>query len=170
MIAYLNILEKVEGIENIKEKQDIYPGRKKEKEIINYDGYPSRYRLSYEFVIIKNLFKKSEFLLLFRKFINSNQLIKNYLIFTLNTIYFNSSKLINKKIKSDNKEKLKKELIEKVNAQQEDITPMISLLLLFGSREDINNLSNSLIDGILSSNDYTFILFLIKLSSLINKL
>ena len=59
----------------------------KKKEIKNYEGFPSSYKLSSEYVIIKKLFNKSEFLLLFRSFINKNQLIKNHLIFTLNTMF-----------------------------------------------------------------------------------
>ena len=69
----LKILEKVEGIENIKEKHDIRPGRKQKKEIKTYEGYPSRYKLSNVYIIIKNLFNKPEFLLLFRNFINTNE-------------------------------------------------------------------------------------------------
>ena len=99
----------------------------KKKEIKNYEGFPSSYKLSSEYVIIKNLFNKSEFLLLFRSFINKNQSIKNHLIFTLNTMYFNSSKLMNINIKSEDKERLKNELFKKGNAKLvEDITQVTS--------------------------------------------
>jgi len=86
-------------------------------------------------------------------------------------MYFNSSKLMNIKIKSEDKERLKNELFKKGNAKQvEEITQITSFLLLFGSKEDIKNFSIGLIEDILSSNNYTFILFLIKLSGFINKL
>jgi hypothetical protein len=163
------ILEKIEGIENIKEKNDAHPGRKKEKEIINYEGFPSRYKLSNEYLTLKTLFNKSEFLLLFRNFINKSESIKNYLIFTLNTMFFNSSKLMEIKIKSEDKERLKNELINKENVQQKDIIQMVSLLLLFLSKEEIKHLSNRFIDANLASNDYTFILFFMKLSFWFNK-
>lgn len=41
------------------------------------------------------------------------------------------------------------------------------MLLLFSSKEEINNLSRNFIDAILSTNDYTYLLLLIKLSGLI---
>ena len=171
MTDELMVLDKMQGIEYIKEKNDNHPGRKNKKEIKNYEGFPSSYKLSSEYVIIKNLFNKSEFLLIFRSFINKNESIKNHLIFTLNTMYFNSSKLMKIKIKSEDKERLKNELFKKGNAKLvEDITQITSFLLLFGSKEDIKILSIGLIEDILSSNNYTFILFLIKLSVFINKL
>jgi hypothetical protein len=167
----LMVLDKMQGIEYIKEKNDNHPGRKNKKEIKNYEGFPSSYKLSSEYVIIKNLFNKSEFLLLFRSFINKNESIKNHLIFTLNKMYINSSKLMKIKIKSEDKERLKNELFKKGNAKLvEDITQITSFLLLFSSKEDIKILSIGLIEDILSSNNYTFILFLIKLSVFINKL
>lgn len=86
-------------------------------------------------------------------------------------MYFNSSKLMKIKIKSEDKERLKNELFKKGNAKLvEDITQITSFLLLFGSKEDIKILSIGLIEDILSSNNYTFLLFLIKLSGFINKL
>ena len=86
-------------------------------------------------------------------------------------MFFNSSKLLNIKIKSEDKERLKNELFKKGNAKLvEDITQITSFLLLLGSKEDIKNLSIGLIEDILSSNNYTFILLLIKLSGFINKL
>ena len=86
-------------------------------------------------------------------------------------MYFNSSKLMKIKIKSEDKDRLKNELFKKGNAKLvEDITQITSFLLLFGSKEDIKILSIGLIEDILSSNNYTFILFLIKLSVFINKL
>ena len=167
----LMVLEKMQGIESIKEKNDNRPGRRKKTEIKNYEGFPSSYKLSSEYVIIKGLFNKLEFLLLFKNFINKNELIKNHLIFTLNTMFFNSSKLMNIKIKSEDKERLKNELFKKGNAKLvEDITQITSYLLLFGSKEDIKNFSIGFIEDILSSNNYTFILLLIKLSGFINKL
>jgi hypothetical protein len=42
-------------------------------------------------------------------------------------------------------------------------------MFLFSSKEEIEILSNSFIDAILSSDDYTFLLFLIYLSYLLNK-
>ena len=39
------------------------------------------------------------------------------------------------------------------------------MLLLYNSKEEINNLSSNFIDEILSTNDYTYLLFLIKLSA-----
>ena len=138
----LMVLEKMQGIESIKEKNDNRPGRRKKTEIKNYEGFPSSYKLSSENVIIKSLFNKLEFLLLFKNFINKNELIKNHLIFTLNTMFFNSSKLMNIKIKSEDKERLKNELFKKGNAKLvEDITQITSYLLLFGSKEDIKNFS-----------------------------
>jgi hypothetical protein len=165
----LNILKKFEGIENIKQKHDIHPGRKKIKEIETYEGYPSRYKLSNDYIIIKNLLNKPEFLLLFRNFINKNETIKNYLIFTFNTLYFFTSKFFNIKIKLEDKERIKNELFIKGKAKmvEEDIIQKTSVLLLFSSEEEIKNLSIGLIDSILSSNDYTYILFLISLSYLI---
>ena len=44
------------------------------------------------------------------------------------------------------------------------------MLLFYTSKEEIESLSSSFIDAILSSNDYTYLLFLINLSGLINKL
>jgi ABC-type siderophore export system fused ATPase/permease subunit len=86
-------------------------------------------------------------------------------------MFFNSSKLINIKIKSEDKERLKNELFKKGNAKPvEDITQITSFLLLLGSKEDIKNFSIGFIEDILSSNNYTFLLFLIKLSGFINKL
>jgi hypothetical protein len=164
----LNLLEKVEGIEYIKEKHDIHPGRKKINEIKTYEGYPSRYKLSNVYIIIKNLFNKPEFLLLFRNFINENESIKNYLIFTHNTLCFFTSKFFNVKIKLEDKERIKNELFRKGKAKlvEEDIIQKTSVLL-FLSEEEIKNLSIDVIDSILSSNDYTYILFLIALFYLI---
>ncbi len=86
-------------------------------------------------------------------------------------MYFNSSKLMKIKIKSEDKERLKNELFKKWNAKLvEDIIQITSFLLLFGSKEDIKIFSIGLIEDILSSNNYTYILFLIKLSVFINKL
>jgi len=86
-------------------------------------------------------------------------------------MYFNSSKLMNIKIKSEDKERLKNELFKKGNVKLvQDITQITFFLLLFGSKEDIKNFSSDIIEDILSSNNYTFILFLIKLSGFINKL
>ena len=171
MTDELMVLEKMQGIEYLKEKNDNRPGRKKKKEIKNYEGFPSSYKLSSEYVIIKDLFNKSEFLLLVRNFINKNESIKNHLIFTLNTMFFNSSKLMNINIKSEDRERLKNELFKKGNAKLiEDITQVTSFVLLLGSNEEIKNFSKAFIEDNLSSNDYTFILFLIKLSGLINKI
>jgi len=164
----LKILEKRVGIKSIKDKQNVQPGRKNKKELINYEGFPSHYKLSDEFISIKNLFRKSEFQLYFKNFIIENHLIKNYLIFTLDTILYNSSKLINIKIKPEYKERLNG-LIKNKNLKEEKIIEGMLLLLLFGSKE-IKNFSNILLDEILYSNNYTYILFLIKLSSFINKL
>jgi hypothetical protein len=151
----LNILKKVEGIENIKEKHDIHPGRKINKEIKTYEGYPSRYKLSNDYIIIKNLFNNPEFLLLFRNFITKNESIKNYLIFTHNTLCFFTSKIFNLKIKLEDKERIKNELFIKGNGKlvEEDIIQKTSVLL-FLSEEEIKNFSIDVIDSILSSNDF----------------
>ena len=86
-------------------------------------------------------------------------------------MYFNSSKLMNIKIKSEDKERLKNELFKKGNVKLvQDITQITFFLLLFGSKEDIKIFSSDIIEDILSSNNYIFILFLIKLSGFINKL
>ena len=86
-------------------------------------------------------------------------------------MYFNSSKLMNINIKSEDKERLKNELFKKGNSKLvEDITQVTSFVLLFGSKEEIKNYSKAFIEDKLSSNDYTFILFLIKLSGFINKI
>ena len=44
------------------------------------------------------------------------------------------------------------------------------MFLFYSTKEEIQTLSNNYIDAILSTKDYTFLLFLFKLSGLINKL
>ena len=64
-------------------------------------------------------------------------------------MFFNSSKLMKIKIKSEDKERLKNELFKKGNAKLvQDITQITSFLLLFGSKEDIKILSIGLIEDI----------------------
>ncbi len=171
MVDDLKILENIKGIKNIKKMNQIYPGRKDDK-ITKYEGFPSGYRLSNDFITKKNLFNKPDGIILLKNFITKNQLVKHYFIFTLNTISYNSSKIINKKITPQNKERLKNEIInKKINLQKDNLNQIFLLILLFyTSKEDIESLTNSFLEAILSSNDYTSILFLIYLSVLINKL
>ena len=89
---------------------------------------------------------------------------------SLNTIHYNTSDLLNKKVKTEDKERLRNELNKKLRTQQEELIHILHKLLLFSSKEEINKLSRNFIDAILSTNDYTYLLFLIKLSGLINKL
>jgi len=78
---------------------------------------------------------------------------------------------MNKKITPQNKERLKNELINKnIILQKDNFNQILPLMLFFIPKEEIEVLSNSSIDAILSSDDYTFFLFLINLSALINKL
>jgi len=78
---------------------------------------------------------------------------------------------MNKKITPQNKEGLKNELINKnIILQKDNFNQILPLMLFFIPKEEIEVLSNSSIDAILSSDDYTFFLFLINLSALINKL
>jgi hypothetical protein len=78
---------------------------------------------------------------------------------------------MNKKITPQNKERLKNEIIKKnIILQKDNFNQIFSLMLLFITKEEIEILSNSYIDAILSSDDYTFLLFLINLSALINKI
>jgi hypothetical protein len=44
------------------------------------------------------------------------------------------------------------------------------LILLFSDKEEIKNFSDKFIESILATDDYTYLLFLLKLSVLINKL
>ena len=165
----LNILEKINGIKKIKKIQGAHPGRKDNTIITNFEGFPFWYKLSKDFIIIKNLLKKPESCLILRNFINKNQHLKNHFIFNVNTIHFNTSNLLNKKIKSEDKERLRNELNKKLSTQQEELIHILHMLLLFSSKQEINNLSRNFIDAILSTNDYTYLLFLIKLFGLVNK-
>ena len=165
----LNILEKIKGSKKIKKIQGIHPGRKDNTIITNHGGFPSYYNLSVVFFNLRNLVIKPESCFILRNFINKNRYLKNYLLFNINTIYLNSSDLLNKKIKSENKERLRNELTKKLSTQQEELIHILHMLLLFSSKEEINYLSRNFIDAILSTNDYTYLLFLIKLSALVNK-
>ena len=170
MVHDLKILENIKGINNVKKVNHIHPGRKDDK-ITKYEGFPSGYRLSKDFITKKNLFNKSYGIKLLKNFITKNQLIKHFLTFHLNTINYYTSKLMNKKITPQNKERLKNELMNKnIILKKDNFDQIFSLMLLFISKEEIEILSNSYIDAILSSDDYTFLLFLINLSALINKL
>ena len=166
----LKILEKIQGIKKIKKIQGAHPGRKDNTIITNHGGFPSWYKLSDEFINIKNLFKNPKSYLILRNFINKNQHLKNYLIFNLNTIHFNTSELLNKKVKPEDKERLRNELNKKSSTQQKELIHILYLLLLFGSKDEIKTFSTNFLDAILSTNDYTYLLFLIKLSGLINNL
>jgi hypothetical protein len=166
----LNILEKINGIKKIKKIQGAHPGRKDNTTITNFEGFPSWYKLSKDFIIIKNLLNKPESCLMLRNFINKNQHLKNHFIFSLNTIHFNTSYLLNKKVKTEDKERLRNELYKKLSTQQGEFIHILHKVLLFSSKEEINKLSRNYIDAILSTNDYTYLLFLIKFAGLINKL
>jgi hypothetical protein len=166
----LNILEKFHGNKKIKKIHGVHPGRKDNTIKTNFEGFPSWYKLCKDFIIMKNLLNKPESCLILRNFINKNQHLKNYFIFSLNTIHYNTSNILNKKVKTEDKERLRNELNIKLSTQQEELIHILHKLLLFSSKEEINNLSRGFIDAILSTNDYTYLLFLIKLSGLINKL
>ncbi len=140
--------------------------------VTKYEGFHSEYRLSKDFITKKNLFNKPDGIILLKNFINKNQLVKHYFIFTLNTIFYNSSKLINKQVRPPNKARLENEIInKKINLQKDNVNQIFLLILLFhNTKEEIDSLSNSFLNEILSTNDYTYLLFLINLSSLIKKL
>ena len=72
MVNDLKILENIKGIKNIKKVNCIYPGRK-DNEITNYEGFPSEYKLSNDFITKKNLFNKPEWHNTTQNFINKNQ-------------------------------------------------------------------------------------------------
>lgn len=170
MVNDLKILENIKGIKNVTKVNHIHPGRK-DDEITKYEGFPSGYRLSKDFITKKNLFSKHDGIILLKNFITKNQLVKHYFTFHLNTINYNTSKIMNKKITPQNKERLKNEIIKKnIILQKDNFNQIFSLMLLFITKEEIEILSNSYIDAILSSDDYTFLLFLINLSALINKI
>ena len=170
MVNDLKILENSKGIKNVKKVNYIPPGRRKDDKITKYEGFPSRYRLSKDFITKKNLFNKPDGIILLKNFITKNQLAKHYFTFNLNTIYNNASNIINKKITPQNKERLKNEIINKnIILQKDNFIQIFPLMFLFNSKEEIEILSNSFIDAILSSDDYTFLLFLIYLSYLLNK-
>jgi hypothetical protein len=89
------------------------------------------------------------------------------LFFNLSIIFYKSSQLISKSVKIEYKETLQNEMYKKLNPEREFKLPF---LLLFCSKEEIISLSTDIIDTILSRDDYTFLLFLIKLSAFIHKL
>jgi hypothetical protein len=171
MVNDLKLLENIKGIKNINKVNYRHPGRK-DAEVTKYEGFHSEYRLSNDFITKKNLFNKPDGIILLKNFINKNQLVKHHFIFTLNTIFYNSSKLINKQVRPPNKERLENEIInKKINLQKDNVNQIFLLILLFhNTKEEIDSLSNSFLDAILSSDDYTFLLFLINSSTLINKL
>ena len=169
MVNDLKILENIKGIKNVKKVNHIHPGRK-DDEITKYEGFPSGYRLSKDFITKKTLFNKPDGIMLFKDFVTKNQVVKHYFTFILTTINYNSSKIMNKKITPQNKERLKNEIIKKnIILQKDNFNQIFSLMLLFITKEEIEILSNNYIDAILSTDDYTYLLFLIKLSGLINK-
>ena len=90
MVNDLKILENIKGIKNIKKVNYIHPGRK-DNEVTKYEGFHSEYRLSKDFITKKNLFNKPDGIILLKNFITKNQLVKHHFIFTLNTIFYNSS-------------------------------------------------------------------------------
>ena len=67
MVNDLKILENIKGINNVKKVNHIHPGRKDDK-ITKYEGFPSGYRLSEDFITKKNLFNKTEGIILLKKF------------------------------------------------------------------------------------------------------
>ena len=103
--------------------------------------------------MVKALFNKHESVTLLRNTINNNKIIKKYLIFNLSIIFYNSSQIINKRVKIEYKEKLQNEMYKKLNPEREFKLPF---LLLFCSKEEIISLSTDIIDTILSRDDYTF--------------
>ncbi|HJT85173.1 MAG TPA: hypothetical protein VJ697_11890 [Nitrososphaeraceae archaeon] len=171
MVKDLKILENIKGAKNIKKVNYIRPGRK-DNDVTKYEGFHSEYRLSNDFITKKKIFTGLNGIRLLKNFITKNQLVKHHFLFTLSTINYNSSKIINKKITLSHKERLKNEIINKnINLQEDNFYQIFNLLLLFCSTKDeIESLSNNFIDAILKSEDYTFLLFLINVSVLINKL
>ena len=163
----LKILKNVQGRKKITESYISRPGRKDTTLPEDNEGFPSIYRISDEFLMIKALFNKCESVTLLRNTINNNKIIKKYLIFNLSIIFYNSSQIISKSVKIEYKETLQNEMYKKLNPEREFKLP---LLLLFCSKEEIISLSTDIIDTILSRDDYTFLLFLIKLSAFIDKL
>jgi hypothetical protein len=170
MVRDLKMLENIKGAKNIKKVNDIHPGRK-DNEVTKYEGFHSEYILSNDFFTKKKIFTGPGRRLL-KNFISKNQLVRYHFIFILNTICYNSSKIINKKITIQHKERLKNEIInKKINLQEDNFYQIFNLLLLFyNTKEEIQTLANNYIDAILSSEDYTFLLFLFNISVLINKL
>ena len=163
----LKMLRNVQGRKKITESYISRPGRKDTTLLEYNEGFPSIYRISNEFLMIKALFNKHESVTLLRDTINNNKIIKKYLIFNLSIIFYNSSQIINKRVKTEYKEKLQNEIYKKLNPEREFKLPF---LLLFCSKEEIISLSTDIIDTILSRDDYTFLLFLMKLSAFIHKL
>jgi hypothetical protein len=161
----LKMLKNVQGIKNT-DSNASRPGRKESNSLDNNEGFPSKYGISDEFLMIKALFNKFESVALIRDLINNNKIIKNYFIFNLSIIFYNSSQLINNTIKTEYKEKLQIEIYKKQNHEREFKLPF---LLLCCSKEEIKRLSTDIIDTILSRDDYTSLLFLIKLSAFIHK-
>lgn len=169
MVNDLKILENIKGIKNVKKIKPILPGRK-DSEVTKYEGFHSEYRLSKDFITKKNLFNKPAGIILLKNLINKKQLVKHCFTFNLLTINYNSSKIMYKKIKPENKKRLEKEIANKtINLQKNNFDQIFLLILFFVTKEEIEILSNQIIDAILSSNDYTLLLFLIYLSALINK-
>jgi hypothetical protein len=171
MVKDLKILENIKGIKNIKKINYFHPGRK-DNEVTKYEGFHSVYKLSKDFITKKKLFNEPNVIILLKNFITKHRLVKYHFLFTLTTIFYNSSKIINKQITPHNKQRLKNEIINKeINLQKNNLYQIFALMLLFYStKEEIETLSNNFIDAILSSEDYTFLLFLINVSVLINKL
>jgi hypothetical protein len=163
----LKMLKNVKGRKKITENHISRPGRKDSTLLEGNEGFPSIYRISDEFLMIKALFRKSESVSLLRDFINNNKIIKKYFIFYLSIILYNSSEIINKTVRAEYKEKLQSEIYKKLKLETEFKLPF---LLLLWSKKEIKSLSINIIDTILSKDDYTFLLFLIKLSAFIHKL
>ena len=77
-----------------------------------------QYSISDEFLMIKALFKKPESVSLLREFINNNKIIKKYLIFNVSIIFYNSSQIINKTVRTEYKEKLRSEIYKKLKLEK----------------------------------------------------
>ena len=163
----LKMLKNVQDRKKITEFYISRPGRKDSTLLEDNEGFPSIYRISDEFLMIKSLFKKPESVSLLRDFINNNKIIKNYFVFNLSIIFYNSSTTINNAVKTEYKEKFQSEIYTEKKLEREFKLPF---LLLFCSKDEIKSISNNLIHRILSRDDYTFLLFLMKLSAFIHKL
>ncbi len=143
----LKMLKNIQGIKKIRDIYTSRPGRKSRKLIEDNEGFPSKYSLSDDFLMIRALFNKRESVSLLRDFINNNKIIKNYFVFNLSIIFYNSSTTINNAVKTEYKEKFQSGIYKEQKLEREFKLPF---LLLFCSKEEIISLSNDIIDTILS--------------------